>query len=82
MPMIIFECNNPDCLNFIKKVFTTKTKIPPFLDCGECGVGKLERTLSAPSKKSTQIIDNGLQVRQVELMDVVMEKELERLNKE
>jgi hypothetical protein len=79
MPMIKFECNNPDCDNNITKVFTEIKKIPPFLDCGQCGTGKLERQLGAPSSKSTQVIDNGIQARKVEVMNEVVEKERQRL---
>lgn len=79
MPMIKFQCNNPDCINAITKLFTDVKKIPPFLDCGECGTGKLERQLGAPSSKSTQIIDNGIQARKVEIMNDVVDKESQRL---
>lgn len=82
MPMIKFECNNPDCDNNITKLYTAVGKVPPFLDCGACGTGKLERILSAPSTKSTQIIDNGIQVRQTEIMNAVIEKEQQRLSEE
>jgi len=80
--MILFRCNNPDCTNSIKKYFKTSKDIPPFLDCGECGVGKMERQLHAPSSKSTQIIDNGIQSRQVEVTNEVVEKEKDRLYNE
>ena len=81
MPMILFSCNNPDCDNKITKVFVKIKNIPPFLDCGQCGVGKLERQLSAPGTHKTQIIDNGLQARKVEIMDAVVEKETDRASK-
>jgi hypothetical protein len=80
--MVLFQCNNPDCTNEIKKFFKKSADIPPFLDCGECGTGKLERTLGSPSTKSTQIIDNGSQARQVEIDNNVVEKERERLYNE
>ena len=79
MPMIVFRCNNPDCDNEITKVFGKIKDIPPFLDCGACGTGKLERQLGAPSSKSTQIIDNGIQARQTEIMNDVVDKERDRL---
>jgi hypothetical protein len=82
MPMITFECNNPDCKNSITKLFTSVKQIPPFLDCGACGTGKLERQLGAPSTKSTQVIDNGIQARKVEIMNDVVEKERNRLYEE
>lgn len=43
MPMITFKCNNPDCDNQITKFFSKMKDVSPFLDCGECGTGKLER---------------------------------------
>lgn len=81
MPMIIFKCNNPDCTNQITKFFRTPDKIPPFLDCGECSIGKMEKQLSAPTSNKTQIVDNGVQARQVELMDEVVEQEQDKLNR-
>jgi hypothetical protein len=80
--LIDFKCNNPDCVNSINKFFKPGAKIPPFLDCGECGTGKLERQLGAPSTSSTQIIDNGVQARQVEVSSEVVLKEQERLYRE
>lgn len=82
MPMIKFQCNNPDCVNNITKLFTDVKAIPPFLDCGECGTGKLERQLGAPSSKSTQVLDDGLQARRLEISNDVVEKERERLQTE
>ena len=79
MPMINFRCNNPDCDNEILKVFTKVGNIPPFLDCGQCGTGKLERQLGAPSSKSTQMIDNGSQARKTEIMNDVVEKERKKI---
>lgn len=73
--IIKFVCNNPDCDNEISKFFKNHKDISPFLDCGACGTGKLERTLGAPSSKSTQFVDNGSQARRVEVMDAVVEKE-------
>lgn len=78
MPLIHFKCNNPSCDNHISKVFVGKYKIPPFLDCGQCGVGKLERQLKAPSSGKTEFVDNGLQARKIELRDVVIDKETEK----
>lgn len=79
MPMIRFECNNPNCDNHIDKLYNSVKQIPPFLDCGQCSVGKLERTLAAPTNKSTQFIDNGVQSRRVEVNSEVVEKERQRL---
>jgi hypothetical protein len=80
--MITFLCNNPDCDNNIDKYFKKANLIPPFLDCGECGTGKLERQLGAPSSKTTQVIDDGTQPRKVEIMNAVVEKEQDRLYEE
>lgn len=82
MPMIKFTCNNPDCTNHITKFYTDVKTIPPFLDCGECGTGKLQRGLSAPASKSTQFIDNGIQARRVEVSSDIIEKERQRLESE
>ena len=82
--MIRFKCNNPECDNRIDKYFKSAKDIPPFLDCAadSCGTGKLERTLGAPSSKSTQFIDNGSQARKVEVMSAVVEKEQGKLDKD
>lgn len=80
--MIRFCCNNPDCNNWIKKLFKDYKDIPPFLDCGSCGTGKMERQLSEPSSKSTQIIDNGIQAKKIEVSNAVVEKERKRLQEE
>lgn len=77
--IIVFVCNNPDCDNKITKYHKTAKDIPPFLDCGACGTGKLERTLGAPSSKSTQFLDNGNQARKVEVLNEVIEKEREKI---
>jgi hypothetical protein len=77
--LIHFKCNNTDCPNEITKLFKHSKDISSWLDCGECGVGKLERQLSVPSTKSTQMIDNGNQARRVEVMSEVVLKESERL---
>lgn len=77
--MIKFVCNNPDCDNNITKYYKNAKDIAPFLDCGACGTGKLERTLGAPTSKSTQFVDNGSQARRVEVMKEVVEKESEKL---
>lgn len=70
--LVEFICNN--CDNKITKLFRKAKDIPPFLDCGNCSVGKLERSLSSPSTTSTQVIDNGLYARAVEVASHVVEK--------
>lgn len=80
--LIKFLCNNPDCGNHITKFYKDASNIAPFLDCGACGTGKLERTLGAPSSKSTQVVDNGIQARKTEVLNAVVEREQEKLNKE
>ena len=82
MPLIRYVCNNPDCDNEISKMIRAKADIVPFLDCGQCSSGKLERTIGIPSSKSTQIIDNGVQARKTEVMNIIVEKETDRLNNE
>lgn len=79
--MIKFVCNNIDCNNSIDKLFKKHRDIPPFLDCGACGTGKMERQLGAPTSKSTQFLDNGAQIRRVEVTSDVVQKEQERLYK-
>ena len=77
--MIKYVCNNPDCNNNISKYYKTAKDIVGFLDCGQCGTGKLERAMGAPSAKSTQFIDNGNQARKVEVMNAVVEREQQRM---
>lgn len=79
MPMIRFLCNNLDCGNEITKFFSEPGQVPPFLNCGACGSGKLERTLGAPATKGTQVVDNGLQARRIEVSNDIVEKERQRL---
>lgn len=81
MPMITFICNNPECDNNITKFYTKVKEVPPFLDCGQCGTGKLERQLGSPSTKSTQFIDNGVQSRRVEVSSDVVEAQRQKLYK-
>ena len=77
--MIKFMCNNIDCENEITKYYKNFKDIASFLDCGACGVGKLERILGAPTTKSTQFIDNGNQARKVEVLNEVVEKERSKI---
>jgi hypothetical protein len=79
--MILFACNNPDCHNKIEKMFRTHKDIPPFLDCGACSVGKLERQLGAPTTKTTQFVNNGGLTKDIEIMNEVVNKESERFSK-
>jgi hypothetical protein len=78
--LIQYKCNNPECNNSITKFYKNAVRILSFLDCGACGIGKLERVLGSPSSKSTQVIDNGNQARRVEVMNAVVEKESDKLN--
>ena len=80
MAMVVFKCNNPNCKNKITKIFKKTKDIPPFLDCGACGTGKLERQLGSPSSHKTQMIDNGLYARKVEVRDAVVEKAEKKLH--
>jgi hypothetical protein len=79
--LISFECNNQECKNAITKSFRKVGEIPPFLDCGACGSGKLQRILGAPASKSTQFIDNGLYERAVEVNSEVVQKESDRIKR-
>lgn len=74
--IIYYKCNG--CDNSIKKHFRKSKDIVEAIDCGECG-GELERQLSAPTSKMTQVIDNGIQARKVEVMNEVVEKETQRM---
>lgn len=76
--LINFVCNNPDCNNSVEKFIKKVSDIPPFLDCGECGTGKLERQLGAPFTKTTMVVDNGIQAKQVEVSTEVVLKEEEK----
>lgn len=78
--IIKYLCNNPDCKNHISKYYKSFKEVAPFLDCGACGSGKLERQIGAPTTKSTQFVDNGLQARRVELISEVVEKERNKRN--
>ena len=79
--LIKFRCNNITCENQITKFFKNSKEIPPFLDCGECSVGKLERNLTSPTSKTTQFIDNGFQARRVEVNSEAVLKQQEKVNK-
>jgi hypothetical protein len=74
--LINYECNNPECTNSIVKSYKNYTDIENFLDCGECGIGKLERVLGAPASKTSIVIDNGVSPKQVEVSsEVVLNEE-------
>ena len=83
MPMITFACNNPECTNCVDKFFrpSKKNEIPAFLDCGECGIGKMERVLGKPSSVSKFTIDNGLQAKEVEVINDIWTMNHEIANK-
>lgn len=80
--LIDYQCNNPDCPNKTTKWYKTAKDIVGIIPCGECGTGFLERQLGAPATKTTQIVDNGLQARAVEVNSEVVLKEQERLYRE
>lgn len=79
--LILYCCNNEDCNNSIEKYFSKAKDISAFLDCGSCGIGKLERVLGAPASKSVQYLDNGLQARKVEVNSEVVQREVEKQNR-
>jgi hypothetical protein len=80
--LISYTCNNSDCKNSISKFFKTHTEVAPFLDCGACGTGKLERDFEAPTSKSTLTVDNGSQAKSVEILSDVVEQEREKVNRD
>jgi DNA-directed RNA polymerase subunit RPC12/RpoP len=73
MPMILYICSN--CKNEKTRFFSRPSKdVPRSLDCEKCGSKlALERKLSAPSQKSTIVIDNGVQAKSVELNRDIVE---------
>jgi hypothetical protein len=80
--LIKFICNNISCGNNITKLFKKASDIPSWLDCGSCGTGKLERILGAPASRSTQIVDNGLMAKQVELDSEMIVRQQEKLERQ
>lgn len=78
--LIKFVCNNPQCNNEISKFFKNHKDIPPFLDCGSCGTGKLEREFGAPTSKSVFVVDNGYQSKSVEITSEILENERRKVN--
>jgi hypothetical protein len=75
--LIDFQCEK--CQTVVKKYFKSHKDIPKELVC--LCEGKLLRLLGSPTSKSTQIIDNGLQTRQVEILNEIVEEERERATK-
>ena len=80
--LIGYTCNNSDCKNSISKFFKNHLEVAPFLDCGACGVGKLERDFEAPTSKSTVTIDNGFQAKSIEVLVDVIEREREKVDRD
>lgn len=78
--LIQYICNNSECENSISKFFKSHNDIAPFLDCGACGTGKLERDYEAPTSKSTIVVDNGSQAKAIELLADVVEREREKVD--
>lgn len=74
--IIYYLCEK--CKNSNKKYYKDHKLIKDTVECDDCK-GDMERQLSAPSSKSTQIIDNGLQEREVEVMNDVIQKETDRV---
>jgi hypothetical protein len=66
------------CSHSMRKFFKKTTDISKVLECPKCHKD-MERTLSSPTSKSTQIIDNGCYERQVEVMNEIVEEERERV---
>lgn len=78
--LIKFSCNN--CNNSISKFYKEFKDVPPFLDCGACGIGKLERLLSIPSSMSEEVFDNGIMERKVVLKKAVVDKQESKVETE
>ena len=74
--LIKYSCNC--CDNSITKFYQVNKDVVPFLDCGACARGKMERQIGAPSSKHTQFVDNGGLTNPIEIMDEVLEKESEK----
>ena len=68
------------CKTTEKKYYRKAKDILSEIKC-ECG-DSLERQLGAPASNCTQIIDNGLQARKVEVPRHIVDQEREKLYKE
>lgn len=85
MPMILYVCGS--CGNKKSKFFSRPSKdVPRSLDCDKCGKElALERKLSAPTQKSTIVVDNGVQAKATELdrsiVEIIEDRETSDLKK-
>ena len=75
---IVYVCNNPDCRNTIVKLVRDAKDIKGYLDCGECGIGKLERRLGSVASTSKIVVDDGQQGRAVEIDPIIVEENMKR----
>jgi len=75
MPRISYYCDT--CSVYKKKFYKNSKEIVNKMKC-ECG-GEQKRQLSAPSSKSTMVVDNGVQAKAVELdreiVDIIEDRE-------
>ena len=68
--MVRYKCNL--CENEISKIYKSKDKQPPFLQC-ECS-GVMEKQLPDFGTSSLEIVDNGAMARKVELRKDAVER--------
>ena len=75
MPRISYYCSK--CDKYTKKFYKSSKNITKNIEC-ECG-GEMARKLSAPSSKSTMVVDNGVQAKATELdrniVDIIEDRE-------
>jgi len=77
MPRIEYSCTNKKCKKSFKKFFSKASSIVEKTECKFCKE-EAKRILSAPSTKSTMIVDNGVQGRQTEIMHDIVEMNQDR----
>jgi putative FmdB family regulatory protein len=75
MPRIEYACTK--CKRIFKRFFSKASSIVDTTECKFCKE-EAERILSAPTTKSTMVIDNGLQGRKTEIIHDIVEMNKER----
>lgn len=78
MPRIVYTCKK--CKETTKKFFSKVSSVKESIECKHCK-GEAERSLSAPSSKSTMTVDNGFQARETEIIHDIVEMNKERSDK-
>lgn len=73
--LIYYKCLK--CNKVSTKLYRRAKDIKEDIKC-DCS-SLMERQLSVPTTHTTQIVDNGIMQKQVELADHVIEKELDKL---